>query len=338
MRKGKTRSGGSRAANHVGRLVRKLRDSRGLTQGDLGRLLGVGRTAVSAWEKGDNVPRGPAALRIAALMPDENAAATFLALVGVDQESMAGIVHDIGSKKPAATKPFEMVEILPAQESAGAAQLLKGPLTLDAEVAGDPRSKRYFVAPQHASTLGFEPQDILLLEALAPSAGVPPALWDKRVLVEYRARREAPYYPELTYEVGRLILAHYPGDKRFFYVAELHLWSDAPPRPPAFPGLQIASRTIAKKLLESGDKAGARRALLMEPSPTPENLGFRSPTWLGTWSPRKSTRGASRPASAGADPAEIQRARESLKLHEGIRILGRVVGWLEPQGLENEEA
>ena len=37
--------------------LRELREKRGLTQAELAKRLGVGRTTVTLWERGDNRPR-----------------------------------------------------------------------------------------------------------------------------------------------------------------------------------------------------------------------------------------------------------------------------------------
>ncbi len=47
--------------------IRQLRQERGWTQETLARRLGAGQTAVSAWERGERVPRQRYLLRLADL-------------------------------------------------------------------------------------------------------------------------------------------------------------------------------------------------------------------------------------------------------------------------------
>lgn len=50
---------------HVGDRIRIARDSRGLSQGDLGELIGKGQTTVSSWERGRTEPTRDDVQRIA---------------------------------------------------------------------------------------------------------------------------------------------------------------------------------------------------------------------------------------------------------------------------------
>jgi len=57
--------------------LRQLREERGWTQETLARRLGVGQTAVSAWERGERVPRQRSILRLADLFGVPVAVITF---------------------------------------------------------------------------------------------------------------------------------------------------------------------------------------------------------------------------------------------------------------------
>lgn len=48
--------------------ARAIRVETGLSQSELGRSVGVDQSLISLWERGLRIPRGPAALRYAALL------------------------------------------------------------------------------------------------------------------------------------------------------------------------------------------------------------------------------------------------------------------------------
>jgi DNA-binding transcriptional regulator YiaG len=340
--KPKSRSKPKRNPNteQIAKIIRHLRQTLpgDVSQQKFADLLGVRRTTVSSWDRAQNVPSVAVALRIAGLMPDPRRIAHFLDLVGVDQRATADVVTDLGRKHFVVPEGNQVAAILPAAETAGTPRPLKSDLLLQPELVGDPSSKRYFTATTGASTLGFEPGDLLLLDVSAASLRSPSPFWGKRVLVEFRSRSRGPYEPGLTYEVGRLELAGpYLGPSGNFYAAVLHRWSDEPPRTSVLPGLRTAARTVAERLRGARDELGAARAKLMEPSPTAENLGFAEPAWLGTWEPEAGNRVPSRKRGTGG-PSEADRACASMRLRGGVRILGRVIGWIEVRGGESGRA
>lgn len=326
-------------AKEIAKIIRDLRESLpgDVSQQRFARMLGVKRTTVSSWDQAQNVPSVAVALRIAGLMKDTRQIGHFLDLVGVNQSAVADMVTDLSRKHFVVPEGGQMAAILPVAETVGSPRKPKLDLLLQPELVGNPSSKRYFKPSSSASTLGFGPEDLLLLDVAAATLRSPSPFWGKRILVEFRSKSAGPYEPALTYEVGRLELAGpYRGASGNFYAAALFRWSDEPPRPSAIPGLRKAARALAMALREGGDEQGAARAELMEAPPTAENLGFAEPTWLGTWEAEAGNRTSPQQPESAEALSEAQKARAGLRLKEGVRILGRVIGWIEPQGWGSE--
>lgn len=268
------------------------------------RKLGVPRTALIAWESGTYKPQLNDCLKMTYLIPSVAEKIAFLEAAGISPLALADLALALEKESVVATGSHDLVLLRPLWG--------KGkPLPLPMPIATNAASSRYLRVDESLAVLDAELGDILLLDVSGTEASGVSHFLDQRLLVEFE-KEPSVSVPLKTYEIGRLFLRRgYEGDLGVTFEAQFYRWAD-----------DLHETQSAHEIA-----AGPRTpSMPMKRLPWDSRLAYPDPKILGTWS-TSSTLSKRQP---GALDHLFQRAQRELKLRAGVRIIGRLAGWIRP--------
>lgn len=196
--------------------IKRLRGER--TQAELAELVGVGKTAVSMWENGDNTPSAETYLKLADLAPFPDSL-WFLEQAGMKEATLLATAEHVLRQRSTPISSDQFVRVPFAGGEVAEAQL-----ALRGEYLPSPLSTRCLIVDKQvhgALPLG----SLVVLDGSRSSKNSPDLtpFWDQVVLVSFGSREEADLrfdepWPKGLH-IGRLKLQGKRGDLR--WAAEL---------------------------------------------------------------------------------------------------------------------
>lgn len=283
-------------------MIKRLREELlKLTQAEFGERLGVGKTAVSMWESGDNVPPAETCLKLASLagFPDS---LRLLEQAGLKKNDLLHIANDVLTDRGVSTAVGDRI-VIPVEtiggEEAGA------PIEVPASFVPHPLSTRAVLLDKKLARIAFAPGDLLVVDESAAAdhtAGLE-RLRDQIVVFQFPPRGEGieprdwwRWPREGGILLGRLCFkAYFP--QRLTWMATLGPFSDVRPT------WNVSDDVILVGSWQYPD-----------PHPAPESADE-----------------AERMKQAAYEEAKEQ-APSRLRLRTGCHILGRGIAWFSRAG------
>jgi|GEM_PF-4962826 len=286
-------------ASNFGERIQKLREaSKGLTQAELAKHLGVSRSTVSAWETGVNPPPPGAWLKLADFMDNLEDIIACWEAAGIKPDTLVKAAEKLAERSLIRPKEDEIVLVPPLLSIGLQDKPPLPPLPLPARYGVNPASTRYIEVDAAIRDNSFEFGDLLFIDVSETSDGRTPfPFWDQRVLVEFdRGRPSLALHPAKPCTVGRLVLIGVQQTRSdYAFLALLQPWTDE----------------------------------VHQPEEMHERIAFITPFEIGRW--RYEVPVAER---GGNSEWTFQKAREraqrELQLSPDVKILGRVIGWYRP--------
>jgi DNA-binding XRE family transcriptional regulator len=286
--------------------IKALRLARKITHGQFAKKLGVSRSTVYAWEAGETIPSNEAWMQLGNLAPYPDCI-WFWEKAGLDQQVILAAAEKLLKDRVKEGKLLvdagEVVLVPRVRETAQGREEAGPPIPLPTEFIPNPGSTICFVVDQKATAIVDSPKAVFILDESEKEAPNLLPFWGQVVFAEYDPEEPDPRRDKGIY-VGRLV-----------FLARIARGSPMP-----------------------GFVAQGRLFLLSD------LMAQRSP-WLGYWaSPSlgdlddaiaNDPNPDEHPLVIAARNEARDRALSELRLDPGWRILGRVLGRLKLEGVQN---
>ena len=287
--------------------VKALRDAHGKTQKQFARLLGVAQSRISGWEKGKEFPSDEACFRMGNLCKTMEKRIWFWGKAGLDEQTILataeGIFRGRLNEANRLSKGGEVILVPRFRETLQGREEAGPPVPLPAEFIPNPGSTICFLVDDKATAIVDSPRALFILDESEKDAPNLLPFWGQVIFVEYDPETGTDPRQESGIYVGRLALVSTPHRRpisRYIAQARLFLLTDL-----------MAERSPWFGYWEYPALSGLDDAIMNDPN-FDQN-----------------------PVVIAARKEAKERARSELRLSLGWRILGRVLGRLKLEGVEN---
>ena len=293
----------------IAKRVKALRDSIGTNQVEFAASLKVARSRVSEWEAGKRVPSPKHFYQLGSLAPKIEDTIWFWDQAGLDEYKLLEAGRKVAGDRAKEGEPLferrEVVLIPRFRQTVEGREEAGPPVPLPAEFIPNPGSTICFVVDGKATAIVDSPKALFILDESEKDAPNLLPFWRQVIFASFKGRGTPDEQRESGIYAGRLILVR-----------------------PEFRRMLSDGRAATIWLQPLTDMIGER----------PESLGY----WVDK--PLKDSLDAFRSAP---DPLNnprvvepwkesVARARAEIRLDEGWRILGRVLGRLKLEGAHND--
>ena len=189
--------------SRIGERIKMFRERHYASQRALADALGLRQTVVSAWETGDNVPSCEAWVKLASLAPSPDNL-WFLKQAGLDREIIIAAARTLKENAVIRPKEGEMVVIPRFRETKRGREEAGPPVRLEAEFVPNPLTTICLCVDEKSIAIMDAPKGLFILDTSCEGADDLSALWGHVIAIHYAPKLLEPFGHRQGTYIGRL--------------------------------------------------------------------------------------------------------------------------------------